>query len=228
MKIFINDTPVNILKMGPAINDKLYDHIADGHDVEISSKNLSGTVLLKDAEQEQIDRLLHLMTFKKFKNLKEITFAFEKPRPIIESVKDQFRIIEAAGGIVANGNKILFIYRLGKWDLPKGKLDKKETPEAAAKREVEEECNVKIELGPRICKTWHSYIQNGKYILKKTYWFLMFPLDLTKLAPQVEESIEEVKWMNEEEVAIALYNSYSTIGYVIQKYRKYKSLGVVS
>ena len=55
----------------------------------------------------------------------------------------------------------------------------------------------------------------------------MFPLDISKLAPQLEEHIEEVKWMNDEEIAIALYNSYSTIGYVIQKYRKHKSLGIV-
>ncbi len=226
MKIFINDTPVNILKVGPAIQDKLYDVVETGPEIKISNKKLWGTVLVKDAKQEQIDRLLHLMTFKKFKNLKEITFAFEKPRPMIDYVKGHFKIVEAAGGVVENGSKLLFIYRFGKWDLPKGKLDKKETLEACAKREVEEECNIRIEIGPRICKTWHTYILNGKYILKKTHWFLMFPLDISKLAPQVEEHIEEIKWMNDDEVAIALYNSYSTIEYVIQKYRKFKSLGL--
>jgi len=227
MKIFINDIPVNIVRMDQRINDKNYDLVDTADKIKISNKKLSGSVLVTESTREQIDRLLHLMTFKKFKNLNEITLAFETHRPIIEYIKSHFKIVEAAGGIVEKGNKVLFIYRLGKWDLPKGKLDKNETKEVAAKREVEEECNIKIELGPTICKTWHTYIQNGKYILKKTYWFLMFPLDISKLAPQVEENIEEVKWMNDEEVEIALYNSYSTIGYVIQKYRMYKSFGVI-
>lgn len=227
MKIFINNTPVNILKMGSSINERLYDRIETGPQLKLSGKRMSGTVLVKDAEREQIDRLLHLMTFRKFKNLREITFAFDKPRPMIDYVKDHFKIVEAAGGIVENGNKVLFIYRLGKWDLPKGKFDKKESAELCAKREVEEECNIKVEVGPQICKTWHTYIQNGKYILKKTHWFLMFPLDISKLAPQIAENIVEVKWMNDEELAIALYNSYSAIEFVIQKYRKYKSLGIV-
>lgn len=55
----------------------------------------------------------------------------------------QFVVIEAAGGIVQNTNKeLLFIYRLGKWDLPKGKMEKGEHPDECALREVTEETGV--------------------------------------------------------------------------------------
>ena len=39
--------------------------------------------------------------------------------------RNYFKNIEAAGGVVINPeNKIIFIHRLGKWDLPKGKIEK--------------------------------------------------------------------------------------------------------
>ncbi len=42
--------------------------------------------------------------------------------------------IKTAGGIVIKNEKILFIYKNGKWDLPKGKIDKGET--------IDQTCNV--------------------------------------------------------------------------------------
>jgi hypothetical protein len=37
-----------------------------------------------------------------------------------DTVKKHFTLIQASGGLVYNGNKILLIFRRGKWDLPKG------------------------------------------------------------------------------------------------------------
>ena len=72
-----------------------------------------------------------------------------------------FKIIKAGGGVVKNNNdQILFIYRLKKWDLPKGKLDKGETIRDCAKREVEEETKVKVNLKQKIISTWHTYTRN--------------------------------------------------------------------
>jgi 8-oxo-(d)GTP phosphatase len=137
-----------------------------------------------------------------------------------EYIKSKFEIIKAAGGLVEKGGKLLMIYRLQKWDLPKGKLDKKETPEDGAVREVEEECNIKVKLGEKICSTWHTYTRNGKGILKKTHWYQMFCEDDSELKPQIEEDIEEVRWMDAREIRQALYNSYPSIRNVFHNYYK--------
>ena len=54
-----------------------------------------------------------------------------------------FPLLEAAGGIVMNNEKErLFIYRFGKWDLPKGKIENGESIKEAALREVQEETGI--------------------------------------------------------------------------------------
>ena len=85
---------------------------------------------------------------------------------------------DLGGGVVKNkSDEILFIYRMKKWDLPKGKLDKGETIKDCAKREVEEETMVDVECKEKITSTWHTYTRNKKYVLKKTTWFRMDSVD---------------------------------------------------
>ena len=124
-----------------------------------------------------------------------------------------FVSIEAAGGIVFNKRQeILLIKRLGKWDLPKGKMDGDETPAEAAVREVEEECAVK-EL--TIDKDWqvsyHTYKMHNHRFLKITYWFLMSTTWDEKLVPQREENITEAKWFNPKEVDLTHLDTYNSI-----------------
>ena len=134
-----------------------------------------------------------------------------------------FKIIEAGGGVVQNSNKeILFIYRMKKWDLPKGKLDKGETIKECAKREVEEETKVKVECGSKIISTWHTYTRNKKFILKKTTWFNMKCIDDSKMKPQKKEKIEKVEWMKDSSVQDILLNSYKTLNHVMKKYSEIK------
>lgn len=117
--------------------------------------------------------------------------------------KQFFKNIEAAGGIVVNqDNKILFIHRLGKWDLPKGKIEAGESRELAAVREVEEECGIfNLQLKDFINSTYHIYTEkDGRKILKTTYWFEMFYDGNETPKPQIEEGITEVGWKNEEEI----------------------------
>ena len=128
-----------------------------------------------------------------------------------------FTEISAAGGLVKNNkNEVLFILRLNKWDLPKGKIEKGENPSEAALREVEEECGVKdLKITKQLPSTYHTYLLKGKKILKKTYWFEMIANGNTQLKPQIEEHITEVKWMNNEEIKIAMGNTYGSIKDVI-------------
>ncbi|MBS1765161.1 MAG: NUDIX domain-containing protein [Bacteroidetes bacterium] len=130
-----------------------------------------------------------------------------------EGFCDQFRCINAAGGLVYNAEgKLLMIKRLGKWDLPKGKIDPGETAEEAALREVCEEtgiCNTTIVA--ELPGTYHIYKLNDKIVLKHTFWFKMLSNAVEKISPQTEEDILEVRWMLKNEVHDALANSYGSI-----------------
>ncbi len=128
-----------------------------------------------------------------------------------------FNIIQAAGGLVLNKRKeILLIFRRGKWDLPKGKLDKGETPEQCALREVEEETGIsKIELGKKIAITYHTYTEFGKHILKESHWYNMKTTD-EKLIPQTEEDITEIKWVYKSDLVNYIANTFPSITDVLQ------------
>jgi mutator protein MutT len=128
--------------------------------------------------------------------------------------------ITAAGGIVRNEDgKILFQYRRGKWDLPKGKLDKGETIEECAVREVEEETGLRnITLGELVDITHHFYTEKQKEIDKETYWFSMKVNGEQKLIPQLEEDILELKWVAENELQEYLSNTYPNIIEIVEKY----------
>ena len=125
----------------------------------------------------------------------------ENIEEIWEDFTHMFKVIEAAGGLVKNkNNELLFIRRMGKWDLPKGKIEKGESLEQAALREVEEETGLKeLILEEFLNNTFHIYTErNGEKILKTTYWFKMTYVGNSQPIPQKEEGISEVCWKNEE------------------------------
>lgn len=120
-----------------------------------------------------------------------------------EEFKELFKIVPAAGGVVFNEqNKVLFIFRRGFWDLPKGKIEKGEGTSEAALREVEEETGIhRLTLMNPVCTTWHTYRQNGKRILKPTSWFGM-KATTTTLQLQHEEDIETAEWIAPEDFLV--------------------------
>ncbi|WP_372744778.1 NUDIX hydrolase [Lutibacter sp.] len=124
-----------------------------------------------------------------------------------------FKIEKAAGGKVFNKkNEVLFIYRLDKWDLPKGKLEKGECIKNCAVREVEEECGIKnLTIKNFITDTYHVFEKKGKFILKITSWFLMYTDFEGELTPQTEEDIEKAIFKTEDEIKVALENTYGNI-----------------
>lgn len=116
--------------------------------------------------------------------------------------------IEAAGGLVHNGrDEVLFIKRLGKWDLPKGKIEAGESTEAAALREVEEETGIKgLSLEKFLTQTYHIYTdRNTQNILKVTHWFSMSGNENNDLKPQLEEGITEVCWKNKSQITTQVF-----------------------
>lgn len=123
-----------------------------------------------------------------------------------------FQLISAAGGIVQNEKKeILFIYRRNKWDLPKGKIEKKELPEITAAREVAEETGInQLTLKKKIGNTYHTYTDYGKHILKETHWFY-FTSPNQEGVPQTEEDISNVKWFKTRDIKTPVSNTYENI-----------------
>jgi ADP-ribose pyrophosphatase YjhB (NUDIX family) len=130
-----------------------------------------------------------------------------------EAIKEHFKYIVAAGGLIQKKDQYLFIKRLGKWDLPKGKLDKGESIEHAAIRECEEECAVEgLKILKQIQDTYHIYEHKKGFALKATYWFHMETSSAKELKAQTEEHIEEARWFSLEEIrTVILQNTYVTI-----------------
>ncbi len=117
-----------------------------------------------------------------------------------ETFQGLYKIIEAGGGVVYNDNKILSIFRRGNWDLPKGKIEKGESKEEAAIREVQEETGIKtLQIHELISTTYHTYELKEKRILKVSYWYKM-TTDQQELIPQTEEDIEMAVWKTKEDL----------------------------
>lgn len=134
-------------------------------------------------------------------------------------LRKKLPVVEAGGGLVYNSRKeILFIYRNKKWDLPKGKIEKGETPEEAAVREVQEETGVKnLEVKQFIRKTYHVFKRNGEYRLKITHWYEMYTDYEGDLKPQPKEGISKAKWRNFAQTQKALLGSYENIKLLFPK-----------
>jgi 8-oxo-dGTP pyrophosphatase MutT (NUDIX family) len=113
-----------------------------------------------------------------------------------------FFYIESAGGAVMNENdELLMIFRNDYWDLPKGKIDDKETPMQTALREVQEECGImNLTIVEELPYTHHIYLRDEKEYLKRTYWFKMICKDSPKLVPQTSEGITQAKWVSRGEI----------------------------
>ena len=222
--IYVNDIPIFFK---PLNNLKLkkedFDTYIDGSS-GIVPKKLYSRVLIYDSSINTIVDLLKKMTSFKYKKIYSITITLKDYNSVLKQVKKMFKIVKAAGGVVKNKNdEILFIYRMKKWDLPKGKLDKGETILECAKREVQEETMVDVECKDKIVSTWHTYTRNKKYVLKKTTWFRMLCLDDSKMKPQKKEKIEKVEWMKKSTIDDILLNSYKTLNFVIKEYFNNKS-----
>ncbi|MBL7966849.1 MAG: NUDIX domain-containing protein [Prolixibacteraceae bacterium] len=132
--------------------------------------------------------------------------------------RKRFVEIPAAGGLVQNKDgKLLFIKRLGVWDLPKGKIEKGESDQSAAVREVEEECGLSgVRILSQLDSTFHIYHSpylpdSDNLVLKETKWFLMEYTGSEEPVPQMEENIEEVCWFDRSELPIVLANTYHSL-----------------
>lgn len=161
----------------------------------------------------------------KSKKTKCIYYYNSNSEKLMKHLQKHFPEVEAAGGMVKNNNnQYLLIYRNGKWDLPKGHLEKKEMIVDGALREVSEETGVLNLISKSILPTtYHIYKKNSQYRLKKTYWFLMTSSYEGKLEPQANENIEKAIWKNKTEIKNLMENMYPNVRYLFDFYFENKS-----
>ncbi len=135
----------------------------------------------------------------------------------------KFTLIIAAGGLVQNEKEeILLIFRKGKWDLPKGKLDKNEKLEDCAVREVGEETGLKnVQLIAPLIVTYHTYHEGSRFILKESHWYTMKVSGEQQLIPQTEEEITEIKWVKMDDLPPYFEKSYPSIADVLKSFMAY-------
>lgn len=147
------------------------------------------------------------------KKLKAVCLYHEDEKNLLKNFMKKLPVVEAGGGLVKNKKgEVLFIFRNGKWDLPKGKIEKKESPEQGAVREVEEETGVKgLKVKKFLKNTYHIFKRNDVYKLKLTHWYLMTTDYQGELIPQVEEDIYDVVWKDETQIPKTLENTYANI-----------------
>ncbi len=185
-------------------------------------------LLCTDVEFNQLDKALNLSVIRNDfenaiakmmadKNNQNTVFIHDDIDYLQSIIQKQFIVIEAAGGLVENNfNEILFIFRRGKWDLPKGKKEEDEDIAVCAEREIEEETGVShLTLIKKLTETYHIYEERGNNILKISHWFHFKCPDRQHPIPQTEEDITEIKWINKNNLNEPLLNTYETIREVL-------------
>lgn len=176
------------------------------HDDAIYIDELDGHTIRTMIHEMQLEKV-HAGIFQ-HKDFDELKKAFFK----------KFTLVIASGGLVTNeSDDVLLIFRRGKWDLPKGKLDKGETLEQCAVREVEEETGLKnISLHQPLTITYHTYHEGTKFILKESHWFKMSVKEKQDLVAQEAEGITETKWVRPADLKTYFDETYPSVRDVLK------------
>lgn len=180
MKIYIQNKPLYLVdKLNPEIEE--YLHRPD-------------TIFIDELNTAAVKTALQEMEHPQFY---QGIFLHPDPIRVLEAFKAQMIVIVAAGGLVYTpDNQLLLIHRLGHWDLPKGKLDKGETLEECALREIGEETGAQnLTLEQPLLTTYHTYYERGKNSLKESHWFLVKAPAKVVLTPQASEDIAQCVWV---------------------------------
>ena len=201
IKIYFGDKP---LFLCDNVDAALQPYIHHDDAVFIDELSLH---TVKSMIHEMQDTSIHAGVFF-HKDLEELKAMFFK----------KFTLVKAAGGFVLNENKeVLMMFRRGKWDLPKGKMDKNETFEECAVRETEEETGLRnIHLNSPLMTSYHTYHEGTKYVLKETKWFTMKVNGDQNLTPQAEEQITKLEWVGKPDLKKYLENSFPYVKDVLE------------
>lgn len=204
IKIYFNDKPLFLCDNIDEVVEPFVHHDDAVFIDELDSHTVKSMIYEMQLEKIHAGVFFHA-------NLEELKKAFFK----------KFTLVQAAGGLVKNERgENLLIFRRGKWDLPKGKLDKGESLEECAVREVEEETglqNIKL-LGPLLV-TYHTYHEGTKFILKESHWYKMKTQSNQELTPQAEEDIQQVIWVSDKDLSKYMKEAFPSVVDVLESGR---------
>lgn len=180
------------------------------HEATAKLNSEAGTIVMKAVSDDNITAMIASMQQPK---VKAGVFVTDDVMGLLEAFKQKMVFIQAAGGLVhTEDNLLLLIFRKGKWDLPKGKLDEEEALEDCAGREVTEETGLQnITLEEPLTVTYHTYFQDNDLVLKESHWFLMRSSLQLNLTPQTEEDIEKCEWVKPKDLQPYLNNTHPSI-----------------
>jgi len=184
---------------------------------KIDGDALKFDAMLQESDRYEADILCDFFQEWLADNDQTDTFVHEVgENAVVAALKQTFRMAPAAGGIVVDNGKFVSIVRHDSPDLPKGHIEQGETPEEAALREVKEETGIdNLQIVKELPSTWHCYLLNDEWRLKRTYWYLMQTTSSIQPKPQAEEDITEIKMIGNEEIEAFLKETFRSISEIL-------------
>lgn len=149
---------------------------------------------------------------------KKLVLASTDPVWLMGYISSFFIPAGVAGGLVINDlNQLLFIFRSGRWDLPKGHGESGETTEQTALREVTEETGIDgLEITAPLPHTFHAFENSqGQFVLKKNMWYLMKTKTQKHPKPQIGENITRAEWIDMFKLDEVFANTYGSVLYIV-------------
>ncbi|MEQ8359726.1 MAG: NUDIX domain-containing protein [Cytophagales bacterium] len=201
MKILVNKVQIEITKDHQDLDRFEYETIYDAKkDKDIFEFLEYESALIIRPSDKLVSKIFEtLLETDEDLKIKKLTFVVFKPKLFKESFKKRYQLQALAGGLVQRGNKFLLVYENNKWALPKGRIDAGEQLKEAAKREVEEESSISVNVLFKLGSTYKINAKN-KTTLRRYHWFLMETQDRTKLKPSMLEGIKDAKWHTRSEI----------------------------
>lgn len=180
---------------------------------ELSTEKLVG----KAKNVSSIDDLKPLLSKASIES--PVFLTSKNPKKAFKTFFNDFKKIDAAGGIVQRKQKFLVIKRKGLWDIPKGRIDKGEDAETACVREIMEECGIEQpSIVHSLCETYHCMKWNGQPALKRTYWYMLTYDGSKDTTPETKEDITEAKWMSREKFLDIRKKTFGSINVVLDAF----------